>query len=342
MIKRQIIYTITTAILIVFCAWSCGETNSTSTPSPSSAVVPTTSEDDINVASISKKIAAAPTDASLYAKRAEIYYNQALYEEAIADMASVMQLDSTKMDYYHLLADIYLDNNQSRMALKTMIQASNRAPKRIPTLLKLSEFQLILKQNQESLKTLDRILKIDPQNAEAFYMLGQNFLDLGDIKRAKSSFQSAVENDPDLIDGWIQLGYLFEKDGNPIAEKYYNNAVLIDPDNVLALESQGNYLGGQARFKEAIKSFQKILEVDTKNPNAFYNLGLAYLQIDSVQQAYQHFDISIELDPVYKMGYYYRGYTSNLLGNEQAAKKDFEQVLRLDPDFERAKEALGQ
>ena len=79
-------------------------------------------------------------------------------------------------------------------------------PQRIATLLKLSEVQLILKQHNTALETIDRILRIDPQNPEAYFMFGMIFKEMGDTARAVNSFQEAVELDADLIDAWINLG----------------------------------------------------------------------------------------------------------------------------------------
>lgn len=311
-----------------------------SEPSPNEkAAVQTTAASPIE--GISKLIAASPDEPDLYVKRAALYYQNEQYKEAAFDLSKAISIDSMQVMYYHNLADVYLDANKSLAALETMNKASNLFPKRIPTLLKLSEFQLILKKNQDSFRTLDRLMKVDPQNAEAFFMMGLNFKELGDEKRAINSFQSAVENNPDLVDAWIELGYLLDKTKNPLAGRYFDNALRMDSSNILALEAKGNHLGGQGKFEEAIKTYQKITKIDRQYPNAYYNIGLAYLQIDSIEQAYRHFDISTKVDPVYTMGYFYRAYVWQLKGNKEAAKKDYEQVLRLNPDFERAKEALS-
>ena len=295
---------------------------------------------ETSVSALTNKIKATPNNANLYVQRASAYYKESAFDEAIADLTKALSIDSTQVMYYHSLADVYLDYNKSRLALETMTKASNRFPKRIPTLLKLSEFQLILTKNQESLQTLNKILQIDPQNSEAFFMLGLNFKDLGDEQRAINSFQSAVENNPDLIDAWVELGYLYDKKNDPIASKYFDNALRVDSTNVFALEAKGNHLGNQGKFAEAIQTYKKIHRLDRENPNAYYNIGLAYLQMDSIAQAARNFDISVNVDPLYIMGYFYRAYTAELRGDKAAAQKDYEQVLRLNPDFERAQAAL--
>ena len=111
---------------------------------------------------VSQAIVANPNDASLYAQRAAMYYEVDGYDNAIVDLKKAISLDSTQVDYYHLLADSYLDYFRSRLALETMEKAAEQFPDNMLTLLKLSEFQMILTKNQESLKIIDQILKKNP------------------------------------------------------------------------------------------------------------------------------------------------------------------------------------
>ena len=102
---------------------------------------------------VTKELIADPENPDLYIARGKVYYDQGDYDLAIDDFNAAISLDSTKAEYYHLLADGYLDNNQSRDALEVMNKVVEKQPERIPSLLKLSEFQLILKQYGELLYT---------------------------------------------------------------------------------------------------------------------------------------------------------------------------------------------
>jgi len=337
----------TTCITAVFCVLflilfnACDKnTTSTSETPPSTSTNPVvTGSPAINA--LTEKITANPEDPTLYANRAAIFYEQEGYDEAIMDIGQALKRDSTNVDYYHFLADVYMDYFKSMKALKTMEYVAEMYPERIPTLLKLSEFQMILKKNKESLQTVENIFKLDPQNAEAWFMSGMNFRDMKDEKRAINSFQTAVENDPDLIDGWIILGQLFAARKNKIAEKYFDNALRIDSLNMEGLNSKANYLHNEGRLGEAIQYYKKVNIVDPQYSDSYYNSGLAYVELDSVNRAYQLFDITIKTDPLHIMGYFYRGVMSERKGDIKAAKSDYQQALNLAPNFERAQKALN-
>lgn len=294
------------------------------------------------IAELTEKISQNPNDPDLYFERAGVYYEEEAYEESIADLTKAIQLDSTKAEYFHLMADNYLDYRQSMAALRTMELAANKFPKNIPTLLKQAEFQHILKQYEDSFRTIDQILKQDPQNAEAYFMFGMNFKEMGDTIRAINSFQSAVENDPDLVDAWIILGQLYAQRGDALAEKYFNNAIRADSTNKVALHAKAAYLHDLGKLEAALDIYKKIVLMDPKYKDAFFNSGLIYLEMDSLNQAKKQFDILIEVSPTYIVGYYYRGLVSEMQGDMQAAKDDFQQALKFAPNYGEAQLALDR
>lgn len=292
---------------------------------------------------LSKKIAENPNEPSLYAQRAAVFYENEGYDNAIMDLQKALYIDSTNVDYHHLLADVYMDYFRSRLALQTMERAASLYPERIPTLLKLCEFQMILTKNTESLKTIDKILKIDPQNAEAYFMMGMNFKDLKDTSRAINAFQESVEFDSDLLDAWINLGQLFAGLDNPIAVRYFDNAIRVDSTDIQSLHAKAYYLANsQDDLEGAIELYQKINRLDPQYEEAYYNAGLLLLELENIEAALEQFDLALKMSPTHIRAYYYRGLSYEMLGNTEAAKSDFQQALRMVPDYEAAQEALNR
>ena len=94
---------------------------------------------------LSAQISNSPNDATLYAARAGAWLELEGFDQAIEDLQKAISIDSLKPEYHHVLADIYMDYYKSRLALLTLERASVVFPEGIPTLLKLTEFQKILK-----------------------------------------------------------------------------------------------------------------------------------------------------------------------------------------------------
>jgi tetratricopeptide (TPR) repeat protein len=291
---------------------------------------------------LSVAIANNPNDPKLFFARAKAFYDNEGYDEAIQDLQRALRKDSTNVDYLHLLADVYLDYFKSYQALKTMEKVVRLYPERIPSLLKMSEFQLILKNSDASLKTLDQVLKIDPQNAEAYFMLGMNFKEKKDTARAINSFQTAVENDPDLVDAWINLGQLHAGLKNDIAARYFESALRIQPNNLTAIHAKAYFLQEKGDLKGALALFKKMAVIDPQNEVSYFNAGLLYLDLDSLQAAYRQFDLTLKVAPLHIRAFYFRGLAAEMLGNPKQAKADYTQALRLAPDYIKPKEGLAR
>ena len=291
---------------------------------------------------LTRQIAEDPANPQLYAARAEHFYKNEGYDEAIQDLSYALALDSLNPGYHHLLADVYFDYFKSRLAVKTMERVVALYPERIPSLLKLSEFQLILKKYEESLQTLDRVLRIDPQNADAYFLFGMNLKETGDTVRAINSFQKAVELDPELIDGWINLGQLHAALNNDIAADFFDAAVAVDPDNILALHAKAFYLSDLNDLEGALEMYREIVRVDPQYEEAYFNSGLLYLDLDSLAQALRQIDLTINVSPLHIRAYFYRGLTAEMQGDTARARADYQQALRLAPDFQSPKDGLAR
>jgi tetratricopeptide (TPR) repeat protein len=311
-------------------------------PKPTTeANVPTAMSGTPQIQDISQKINETPANASLYATRGALWYENENFDEGIADLEKAIQLDSTKPEFYHILADMYMDYYKSRKGLEVMEKAGTRFSDRVPTLLKLAEFQLIVKQHVPALTTLERIKIREPLNPEMFFMFGNVFSDMGKKDQAMIAYQSAVENDPSLVDAWIKLADLLAGKGSPQAAKYYDNAIKADSASVEALHAKAFYLSNKKNdLKGAIAIYKKINTINPQYSEGYYNLGLIYLDMDSVQQAYKSFDLAVKFAPEFAEGYYHRGLAAEMKGDKAQAKADYENVLRISPDFQGAKAGM--
>lgn len=302
-------------------------------------------QQDPELARLNALLAKDPKNDSLLYYRARAFYKLDAFDEALVDASHAIQLDSTRPAYYHLLADILIDYarpNDSRRAIEVLKKAAQKFPDRIPTLLKLSEFQLIVQQHADALSTLDHILQRDPQNAEAFFMAGRVALDKGDTTNAVASLQKSVRLDENNTDAWMFLGRIFTNRNNPVALQYFDNALRVDSTNLAALEFKGVFYKRTGQFDKAFQVYRDLVVRDPEYSDAYFDMGMIYLELDSLSLAYTNFDIAIKADPLFIRAYYYRGVTSEEMGNPEAALADYKQANGMAPDFPEAKEAVAR
>ncbi len=291
---------------------------------------------------ITEAIQNSPDDPELYFRRSEIFYEKQAYGQAIEDLARVMKLDSTNLKAHHLLADVYLDDYQSARALAMMQRAVSLYPDSIGTKLKLSEFQLILKQYDQAYQTLADIMKINPGNPEALFMLGMVYRDQGKTELAIAAFQSAVERNPDMSEAWVILGDLMDRTNNPLAIQYFDNAIRVDPDNVSAWHAKAYFLQNNDKIDEALEIYQKIHTMDPQYPEAYLNSAILLMYRDSLDAAMKELDILGKIEPTNPATWFYKGKIYQFREQKDLAKAAFEQALRLDDNYEQARDALQE
>lgn len=298
------------------------------------------SSGDPEIDMISAEIEKNPSDAKLYFNRGQKYYDKASYEDAIIDIKKAISIDSLNPDYYHLLSDSYLDYYNSKEAVNTMMQVLAIYPERVPSLLKLAELKFILEDYDSSILTINEVVRIDPQNAEGYFMLGMNFKAIGEKERAINSFQTAIEMDSGLTDAWMILGEMHEEKKDPKAIKYYESAILSNPKSMQPLHAKAFYLQNHGDIPQAQQIYRNIIVTDKTYAEAYLNSGLLYMDTDSISRAYEQFDLLTSVAPTNHLGFYYRGIVNEKKGNKDAAKKDYETAYNLNKEDKRVQEAL--
>lgn len=292
------------------------------------------------LAELTRNIESDPNNPEFWASRAKAFYERDAYDEAIGDMSAAMKLDSINVDYHHLLADIFIDYYKSRLALNTLLRAEALHPRHIPTLLKLAELQLILEMQKESMQSVEKILKLDPENADAYILLGLNFKEIGDTSMAVGSFKKAVNYEPEKISAWINMGQLQAARNVAQAEQYFNTAIRLDSLNTNTWLCKADYHWDKGNREKALETYRKIIEIDHRLPDAYYNSGLVYLEMDSLEQALKHFNLTVEINPLFYKAYYYKGLTLEKQGKQEAAKDFYQQSLNMAPNFDKPRKAL--
>ncbi|WP_185965625.1 tetratricopeptide repeat protein [Flavobacterium zepuense] len=81
----------------------------------------------------------------------------------------------------------------------------------------------------------------------------------------------------------------------------------------------------------AIVDYNKAIQLKPNNPKAYYNRGLAKLNLKLLSNAITDFDKAIELDPEKADTYNNRGIAKHFLKKYQAAIKDYDAAISINP-----------
>jgi tetratricopeptide (TPR) repeat protein len=329
-------------LMLCILAFGCKSDPKPDAAAATPSTTATTGTVDPDVFFYTEKIKANPTEDSLYYLRANAYYKSEGFDEAISDLQRAISLDTTHVEYFHLLADCYLDYFKSFPAIQTLEEAHRRWPERIPTMLKLSEFYLIVQKHGEALKMVQEVMKYDPQNSEAFFMASMIAKDKNQIPLAIKNMERSVAINPESVDGWIILGNLLSGKNDEVAIRYYQNALRLDTTSMEAHDGIATFYHKAGQLDKAEAAYRDMVIKEPSRPETYYDLGLLYLEQEKTDLAEQHMKMSIDQDPLFFKAIYYIGVIAEKKGNLELARTQYDQASRMVTDYKDAIDALAR
>lgn len=292
---------------------------------------------------LNQRLSEDPNNTGLLYERARWYYDHKLLDRGLEDITKAISLDSTQSNYYLLQADFFYATNKISEAKTAIQKAIDRNPKNKDAMVKMGELQYYLGDYAQAFKYLDDALRIDPFQAKVYFIKGMCFKENGDTNLALSSFRTAVEQDPDYFNAYMQLAAIYAARNDDMAIDYYNNAILVNPSMVEAHYGLAYYLQEHGKPDGAIKVYNDLLSIDPNNAPALHNIGYIFLFYKGEpESSLTWFTKAVTADPMIVNGYYHRGYAYELMKDYANARIDYEKSLKLDPEFTLAKDRLSK
>ena len=280
--------------------------------------------------------------------------NQALGEyrfyDAMADGARAFRLDSTNTDVRMLYAQSL--NNKSDRTIEDVSNAQRHfryivlnEPKNTDALVALATTYRYLQDVDNAFKYVNEALKVDVKKREAYALKGSLYMDMKNFDLAKSSYETAVQQDPNFYEAYLHLAIIYHKEMNPVCLEYYQTAYELNPSDPELLYSWAFALEFFGKIEES-KAKYRIL---AQNDDRFYkSRGLFHLghikqreenQIDSALYFYSQ---AINYKKDYVEAYHNRGMCYELKGNIQSAKREYLEALKYNQDFQLSIDAYNK
>jgi Flp pilus assembly protein TadD len=178
------------------------------------------------------------------------------------------------------------------------------------------------------------ILMRDPNQADAWYLLGRIAHQIGQYQNAIALIECAVERKPDVAAYRHALGEAFTAMGeHDRAIRAYEQACSRDPQYAEAHISRGITLHALGRLDEAIDAFRNATVAQTDYAVAHYNLGNALHEAGRVEQAIAAYTKAMELAPDDAEIWNNLGIALSDANRVDEALVAFDRVLSLQPDF---------
>lgn len=168
------------------------------------------------------------------------------------------------------------------------------------------------------------ILKAISRNpAQSYYhnSLGLSYLNQGSFEEAALSFQQALQLKPDSAEMYGNLGNALIKRGQLAeAAAALGQAVALKPDFAEAYNMLGMAFINLEKPEEAIKAFSKLLTIKPDHAEAHYKIGKIFEERGKLKEAVYALEKAIKIKPDYVEAY-------NSLGNAYFKENRYEDAL---------------
>ena len=173
-----------------------------------------------------------------------------------------------------------------------------KIPAKILEQLAKSEKLKLSGKNQKALEIAENILSTDPECAEAAEEIADNFLVLGDFKKARSAAEYALFLDSESSIANFVLGFVESHHENfNESIKFLRKANSNQSNNPEILRCLGWSLFHAKKEEEGISTLLRAGELDLKNSEIFCDLGVCFLQKSNFKKAAEFFSRAAKIDP---------------------------------------------
>jgi Tfp pilus assembly protein PilF len=244
-------------------------------------------------------------------------------------------MDSLKPAYYVSQAEYYIFNGEPNSAKKGLNTCLKKFPENTDAMLKLAEIHLYMKEYGQAKLMLQRVLPINDELAQIYFIQGLIALETSDTTGAIRNFQTTIDKEPDYYAAYIQAGKIYSSQGNPLAIQYLKSAIDLQPSMYEAHYLLGYFFQEHGFLDEAAQEYEYIsTKIDSTQADPYYNRG--YIEMvykGNFKEAAKWFTRAINWNPGYADAWYNRGFSYELDGQLAKAKADYQKTVELQPNF---------
>jgi tetratricopeptide (TPR) repeat protein len=133
---------------------------------------------------------------------------------------------------------------------------------------------------------------------------------------------------------WLEKGVdLANREKYEEALKAFDKALEINPQFAEVLINRGIALNNLARYEEALEDFEKAMEINPDFAEAWTGKGVALYYLGRYKEALEAFEKAIEINPQYANAWYNKGITLDKLKKYEEALKAFEKAIEINPQY---------
>lgn len=184
---------------------------------------------------------------------------------------------------------------------------------------------------QRAILLYERALQLDERNPFLLYKLARLYRDQGNYTTSMQLLDRALEIYPDYGPGEIDRGYVYSKmlEFNEAIIEYNKALALNQPrSNFLAYLYRGWAYYNKGNYSQSVQDYSKAIKI--KPTAEAYDLrALSNIDLKNFNAALKDADMALKIQPDYDMAYYHRGQALAELGKRSEAIYSYEKFISM-------------
>ncbi len=194
-----------------------------------------------------------------------------------------------------------------------------------------------LKRYQDSLKSYEKALQIDPEYEVAWRGKGDVLQSLKRDRDSLEAYEKAIQIEPKDWQAWLGRAQVLEKLGKPEeAIDTYQGVIEIKQDAWQAWQGLANLQMKLQQYAEAVNSFDRFLRFKSDSSFAWYQRGWALQNLKEYKEAVRSYDRAIKLKIDFSQAWYQKGNALFNLEQYEEAVNSYEKAVQFQPSFSQA------
>ncbi len=237
--------------------------------------------------------------ASFYKLLAEVYAKLERWSDALGTLEKAIELDPRNPILYFDLGLVFVNLNALRQAEELFLGVLKHIPEAPELYVGLAQARMFQDHYLEALEALERAIALDPNYAEAHYLMGNCWNELNRYAEARRAYEKAISLAPERDDFHFSFASALETTGEEEAAwREFEKVVSLNPNSADGHYRLGRLLSGRGDTSRAEAHLRKAIELKAKDPQAYFQLAGLYLKTGRREDAQRALETGEKLKKV--------------------------------------------
>jgi Tfp pilus assembly protein PilF len=255
------------------------------------------------------------------------------FAHAEDDLRKALRANPTSPDGHFLLGYLLFREQKATESLAEYTAGAKYRNPAAGDLKTVASDYVLLGDLADAEKWFSEAVKLQPGDADSWYLLGRAQFNVSDFTAAKASFERALQLHPMSVKAEDNLGLCWRELNDPVqAQAAFENAISWQgntPTDAQPFLNLGSLMADLEKWDKAIVNLELALRISPNNPSTHEQLARVYTGQQNLQKAQSELEQAIVLAPDVSALHYQLGQLFRKMGQKDRAQQEFATCTKL-------------